>query len=414
MAAHVICSRAAWFTRKIPISASVFKVQNIRTLLSDAYYCNETWQHRNVLPCSIGELTQKIEGKFTSKEAHKHPVASVDIDTYINHIENIDQLNQAKDFLYKYRRSPVAFYFKSYTANTWVRACLQLDALDEAITTVQDKVHYGLFPDNYTFNLLLDSYLRNEDYQNAAKVAMEMMTQEVLSPTQRLSQLLALYACHQYMKSHATMEDDINKQLGMTLIDCTLGQDSTIARTVCLIGHTMVGDIDKTCKIIKTFLSMNSTSCVLTEAIDRVTETFLKQQQQNESEEDSVIIYDVEGEIKTRDSLRELVRKLSEFSTSDEKLNDIIEPYITSQLSELEQTDIDSYPQLLEEYYQDAKNSVERLKNARETRLAEMRAKERKIWELMIGTPGRPLRPPVMTERDKQIITKQEKYIYVD
>ncbi|XP_070543418.1 small ribosomal subunit protein mS27-like [Ptychodera flava] len=414
MAAH-LCRRATSNARQL-CTLRTFTVQKIRTLLSDAYYCNAAWDQRNKLTTSLGELTKKIESKFTMKEAIKHPVSSIDIDTYVNNVETKDQLDQAKEFLYRYRHSPVAFYLRDFTVHAWIRTCLKLGVVDEAFSTVQNKVHYGLFPDNYSFNLILDTYIKEGDIQKAMSVAIEMMQQEVLRAEEDLSQLLALHTCHQYLNSNDDIEDEMKKQIGMTLIDSTRGQDHIVSMTYHLIGLAMSGDIEKTVKRLSKLLESENLPCVLQEAVDSLRKAYLnKDEIQEQEEDDGVIIYDVQAEQELENKLQALLDHLEKDCLSDGKLNDLAEVYITSQLSDLEKPHIESYPGFLEDRYQDAKRGLEKQIASREARIAEVKAKEREIWKLMISKPGEDMpSPPTLTEEDKRIISKQEKYIYED
>ncbi|XP_077988539.1 small ribosomal subunit protein mS27-like [Glandiceps talaboti] len=414
MAVHM-CRHAALRVKNLTLSfTSVHRVLCIRTLLSDAYYCNDVWTQRNRLPANLGELIKKMEKKFMSlKGGPIHHVSSVDLDTFINNMETTNHLLQGQDLLYKYRHSPSSYYLRDSTVHSWIRACLEFNSADQAFTTVTDKTHYGLFPDNYTFNLMLDTYLRSGDKQKATKVAIEMMEQEVLSPKQCLSQLLALYTCHQCINSGEEMEEETKKQIGMTLIDSTRGQDHLAARSYHVIGHAMVGNLEKMVKTLSKMVDTGSTPCVVQEAVDTIKDTFLKNEEEDvDQEDDGIIIYDIEAEEKLMNTLKELVECLEKDRVSSEKLDDVIDPYITSQITELEKEHIDQYPSKLGNDYKDASADIQRQIQAKETKLAEIKAKEREIWELMIGEPGKPDPPPVLSEEDMRVIAKKEKYIY--
>lgn len=63
---------------------------------------------------------------------------------------------------------------------------------------MKQRSETGIFPDHFAFSLLLDHFIKAEDYQNAAHVAYEMMLQEDFSHL--VCRLLALYACTKHLE----------------------------------------------------------------------------------------------------------------------------------------------------------------------------------------------------------------------
>lgn len=62
-----------------------------------------------------------------------------------------------------------------------------------------DRLNYGLFPNHYALNLLMDSFIKKADFHNAAKVAYSLMLQEDFS--NQVSAFLSLYSTVQHLLS---------------------------------------------------------------------------------------------------------------------------------------------------------------------------------------------------------------------
>ncbi|XP_071536654.1 uncharacterized protein [Panulirus ornatus] len=176
--------------------------QQYRTFLSAAYRCEEAWNRRlqhpliqNIKPNDyMFEMDQKyrLEGK----------VNAIDVDLIINKIEPSNEgslVDEVEDLVHRLRRSPETVKTLPSTPHSVLRVLLEAGHTQVLLKILSDPLNYGVFPDYYTSNLLMDTFLEKKDYTAAARVASCNMLQEDFGPT--LTQMLTLASCFSYISS---------------------------------------------------------------------------------------------------------------------------------------------------------------------------------------------------------------------
>lgn len=170
-----------------------------RLFLSEAYHCEEAWSRRLESPLlqKIDPITMYVQ--LDQRYGNVGKVSAIDVDIFVNSLTHDTYVNEVMKTLHNLRQSVETANMLDSTHHAAIRYFLQHGYIQELHEVLNDRLNYGIFPDYFDYNMLMDHFIKSKNYASAAKVASLVMLQE--DADHPITNALCLYACHKYLEN---------------------------------------------------------------------------------------------------------------------------------------------------------------------------------------------------------------------
>ncbi|CAH0560842.1 unnamed protein product [Brassicogethes aeneus] len=269
------------FCSKTRKPKSIYTFSQLRTFLSPAYYCNEVWEHRLNSPVLQKVNPEDLYNDVDQRYQKLKQISAVDVDIFTNSVNNNQFNGEILDLVHKLRLSADAYNALDSTSHAVIRTLMNYGNKSDLVDAIDDRLNYGLFLDSYTANLLLDTFWKERDYLQGARVASQIMLQEDFGVP--LTDSLCLLHCYKYLEKPsewpkyetvAEPEDEVkvrvkylrnpydddhfdlrdsNKIIGKTLVFLTKGKDDVLSKSFNVLGLALFGKNEEAAKVASSY-----------------------------------------------------------------------------------------------------------------------------------------------------------------
>nr|CAG4643189.1 EOG090X05Q1 [Ilyocryptus agilis] len=171
----------------------------LRTFLSDRYRCEAEWNERLNTPLFLKLKSENLYAELVKKFQNEGKASAIDVDLFSNLVVSESHLDELQEITRKFRRCVNTIYTLPSTGHAVIRTYLQYKHVDMLMKMLDDRLNYGLFLDYYLSNLLMDTFLKENNFRDAAKVSIQLMLQEEFDHP--ITTHLSLYSCYAYLKN---------------------------------------------------------------------------------------------------------------------------------------------------------------------------------------------------------------------
>uniref|UniRef100_A0A1B6EEN2 28S ribosomal protein S27, mitochondrial n=1 Tax=Clastoptera arizonana TaxID=38151 RepID=A0A1B6EEN2_9HEMI len=170
-----------------------------RFFMSKSFYLQEEWDKRKKSPIlskiDVDDLFCELDNQFNTNTV----ASALDIDLFANAISDENHIDEVEDLVHKLRFSTEAVNILDSTQHAFIRLFLSFGSSKELMRILHDRLNYGIFPDDYCLILLMDKFIKEKNYSDAAKVAVLPMLQEDFQNP--IVKNMALYSCLKYIEN---------------------------------------------------------------------------------------------------------------------------------------------------------------------------------------------------------------------
>lgn len=184
--------------KKSILTLSSHKLYRTRSFLTDSYKCIEVWQERLNCPLLKKVDSEALYHKLsTMLENESKQINAVDLDIFANSLTDKIYIEELEHLIHKFRLSAQAGTLLPSTHHAVIRFFLESENTNSLIKILRDRLNYGIFPDYYLSNLLMDTFIKKNNFRDAAVVISNQMLQEELDND--ITKAMGLYSCLNYI-----------------------------------------------------------------------------------------------------------------------------------------------------------------------------------------------------------------------
>ncbi|KAF7993715.1 hypothetical protein HCN44_010310 [Aphidius gifuensis] len=170
-----------------------------RTFLSESYPCTDAWNRRLESPLlskiNPSDMFLELDQRF-----NKSGLASaIDVDIFANTLKDPERVDELIDILHRLRNSTEATNILESTQHAVIRYFLEINDKKTLLEVLNDRLNYGIFPDHFTYNVLMNQFIKEKDFVSATKIGSLLMLQE--DADHKLTNELSVYSCLQYLEN---------------------------------------------------------------------------------------------------------------------------------------------------------------------------------------------------------------------
>lgn len=179
--------------------AKIGTARQVRTFLSDSFSLDEAWDKRLLTPIiqkvKLSDLFYELDNQFQ----HFANANAIDIDLFANAVTDASRLDEVEDVVHKLRLSPEAINILPSTHHAFIRIFMKFGDIDELLRILNDRINYGIFPDDFCSMYMMDTFIKKGNFKNAAKVGVLHMLQEDFKNP--IIKYMTLYSCTKYLEN---------------------------------------------------------------------------------------------------------------------------------------------------------------------------------------------------------------------
>jgi len=225
-----------------------------RTLLTESYINYPLLKH-----CTADhESTKSVLFRFMDFDhclERGYPATSLMIDRMVNEVSTKEHMEALRYYVYNFRHSVNGYYLRPWTIHNIVEKSMKLDS-SIVLNMLTHRAPYGVFPNVYSINLLINKLIKEENTKDSLFVAFHLFLLEMLD--NKVSQVLVMQCVKKYWNENCTDDscvptfENIEEQRNIAGILYTIGT-LTSDTNLSAIGLAMLGKIEKENGILSVF-----------------------------------------------------------------------------------------------------------------------------------------------------------------